>query len=213
MIVLPKTPESYMDVAGFNNPTHLDHLTEYVSRLKSGRILEIGCAWGGSTWAILDGIQKGVELHTCDTFQMNELALKHHHINGVKAKHSHNASVMYGMSIYMDKDQRAVFDHYVSYHPKRKHLKKVHQTRSLEVLEQDNNWDLAYVDGYHSYANVKKELTYLKNTKMICGDDYHPDHEGCMKAIDEFKEANPDRTFYHDPFETGSGFWSITIEE
>jgi len=213
MIVIPKNPESFLDVPGFNNPIHLKHLSEYISKLKSGRILEIGCAWGGSTWAILDAIQPKVTLTTVDTFGMNHPDLKMHHYQGVSKKHSKNPSVMYGMNIYLEKNQRAVFDHFVSYHPKRKHLRKVHQTTSIEVLEDDSNWDLAYIDGLHSYENVSRELFLLKDVKMICGDDYHPTHEGCMKAIDEFREKNPDRTFYHDPFDSGSGFWSITIEE
>lgn len=212
MIVIPTSPESYMDVPGFNNPTHLEHLTEYVSKLKEGRMLEIGCAWGCSTWAILDGMQDKVTLHTVDTFEMNHPDLKLHHANGVAAKHNQNKSVMYGMQVYLDKDQRAAFDHFISYHPKRKKLKWVHQTTSMKVLEKDVNWDLAYIDGLHTYDNVKKELHYLKDVKMLCGDDYHPAHEGCMKAIDEFNEKYPDRKFEHDDFESGSGFWSSTVE-
>ena len=212
MIVIPTPPKSYMDVAGFNNPIHLDNLSKYISKLESGRILEIGCAWGCSTWAILDGIQDKASLHTVDTFGMNNPGLKQQHYKGVSEKHSSNSSVMYGMSVYMEKDQRATFDHFISYHPKRKRLKKVYQCPSLEVLKKDVNWDLAYIDGLHSYENVKQELNYLKDVKSLCGDDYHPAHKGCMQAIDEFNQKYPERTFYHDPFDTGSGFWSSTME-
>ena len=211
MITIPTPPKSYMDVAGFNNPTHLDNLSKYISELESGRILEIGCAWGCSTWAILDSIQEKASLYTVDTFGMNNPALKQKHYNGVSKKHSTNPSVMYGMQIYMEKDQRSTFNHFISYHPNRKKLKKVYQCSSLEVLQKDVNWDLAYIDGLHSYENVRQELDYLKNVKMLCGDDYHPAHKGCMQAIDEFKQKYPERTFYHDPFDTGSGFWSSTI--
>jgi len=209
-MIIPKTPESWLDVPGFNNIKHLEHLTEYIKECKVGRILEIGCAWGGSTWAILDGIQDGVSLQTVDTFDMNNPALKHHHYRGVAEKHQTNMSVMYGMQIYMEKNQRACFDHFISYHPKRSHLKKVHQMTSIEVLKNDTDWDLAYIDGLHSYENVRAELKYLKDVPMLCGDDYHPTHKGCMQAIDEFREKYPDREFHHDPFESGSGFWTIT---
>ena len=47
----------------------------------------------------------------------------------------------------------------------------------------------------------------LKDFKYLCGDDYHPAHPGCKRAIDEFLESD-EREFYHHDFETGSGFWT-----
>jgi len=210
-MIIPKTLESYSDVPGFNNDTHLDNLMKFASSIpERSKVLEIGCAWGGSTWALLDSLPKNCKLHVCDTFGMNHPQLKQKHYNGVMKKHSHNTAVAYAMNLYLEKDHRAVFDWCLKQHPRyNKIVKQVHQKPSLEVLAEDSEWDFVYIDGLHSYENVKAELNIVGKTKYICGDDYHPAHPGCMKAIDEFVSKNPHREFTHDDFESGSGFWKV----
>lgn len=211
-MMIPKQIENSGDVPGFNNKQHLDALEKYASKIPEGsKVLEIGVGWGGSTWSLLDSLPKGCELYSCDTFAMNDIQLKQHHCNGVLKKHSHNSAIVYAMDLYMKRDQRACFDWCVGQHPRYKTtLKGVFQERSLDVLERDNVWDLVYLDGWHQYENVKRELNLLANTKYICGDDYHPVHPGCKQAIDEFIQSNPDRDFWFDTFESGSGFWTST---
>ena len=209
MMIAPP-PKSVLDVPGFNNLKHLTNLSKFVSTIPTNsKVLEIGCAWGGSTWAILDGLPEGSKLYTCDTFQMNTPVLKNRHYQGVMAKHSHNPSVVYAMQLYMKNDQKAVFDYCLSYHPRFFDFHKaVYVEKSLKVLENDNKWDLVYLDGDHSYSTVRSELEYIKDVKYICGDDYHPAHPGVIKAVDEFLLEN-DFQFQHDEFESGSGFWSM----
>lgn len=205
----PKKLESYSDVPGFNNDTHLDNLMALARTLpENSKVLEIGCAWGGSTWALLDSLPKGCELHVCDTFGMNDPRLKTHHYNGVMKKHSHNTAVSYAMHLYLETNHRTVWDWCMKQHPRfNEVIKTVHQKPSVHLLQEDVEWDMAYIDGFHSYENVSKELEYLKNVKVLCGDDYHPAHPGCKQAIDEFVAKQKDREFTHDDFETGSGFW------
>jgi len=101
-MIIPKTIESYSDVPGFNNDTHLDNLMSFASSIPEGsKVLEIGCAWGGSTWALLDSLPKNCKLHVCDTFGMNNPQLKQKHYNGVMKKHSHNTAVAYAMNLYL----------------------------------------------------------------------------------------------------------------
>lgn len=204
-------PKSYMDVPGFNNEKHLKNLEDFTRKLpKNSKVLEIGCAWGGSTWAILNGLPEGGTLYTCDTFQMNNPGLKKRHYQGVMEKHSTNPSVVYAMNLYLQEDQKAVFDYCISYHPNFLEMhKKVYVKKSLEVLKEDVDWDMVYIDGDHSYQTVSQELKYLKHVKYLCGDDYHPAHPGVMKAIEEYLSINVEISFYHDDFESGSGFWSI----
>ena len=78
-------------------------------------------------------------------------------------------------------------------------------------MKNDTNWSMVYIDGLHSYDNVLAELSYLKKVNLLCGDDYHPAHEGTMKAIDEFRSNNK-RLFKHHPFESRSGFWTMIKE-
>ena len=54
-MIIPKPVKHYLDIPGFNNPKHLEALGEFARNVKSGgRVLEIGCAWGCSTWILLN---------------------------------------------------------------------------------------------------------------------------------------------------------------
>ena len=215
-MIIPKPITHYLDVPGFNNSKHLDALSEFAAKVPAGgRVLEIGCAWGCSTWVLLDSLQEGVELHTCDTFGMNNINLKRKHFQGVMKKHKHNTAVSYAMNMYLEEQenaQRKVFNWVIAQHSRRFKLKHtVHQKPSLQLLKNDTNWSMVYIDGLHSYDNVLAELSYLKKVYLLCGDDYHPAHEGTMKAIDEFRSNNK-RLFKHHPFESRSGFWTMIKE-
>lgn len=52
----------------------------------------------------------------------------------------------------------------------------------------DNFFDFVYIDGDHSYDQVRKDLrnyyTKVKPGGFFCGDDYH--FEGVRQAVDEF---------------------------
>ena len=64
-MIIPKPVKHYLDIPGFNNPKHLEALGEFARNVKSGgRVLEIGCAWGCSTWILLNNLPQDVELHT-----------------------------------------------------------------------------------------------------------------------------------------------------
>lgn len=207
-MIIPKQIQNSYEVAGFNNKRHLNSLGQFASILpKESRVLEIGVGWGGSTWELMDSLPENCELHSCDTFQMNDPQLKARHRQGVLEKHSHNSAIVYQMQLYQEQNHRAAFDWAVKQHPRyRKLMKRVHECKSLDVLNDDLNWDMVYIDGHHAYETVIQELTLIKDVHYVCGDDYHPAHPGCQKAIDEWIEATG-RQFSFDPYETGSGFW------
>ena len=197
---------SARDVAGFNNKTHLQSLAEFAASIgENSRVLEIGVGFGGSTWQLLDSLPNNCELHSCDTFQMNNNKRKH--IDGILQTHQTNVAIINQMAVYENKDQRAAFDWAVKQHPRYKTLmKRVHHYTSLKLLRNDVNWDMVYIDGLHSYENVSQELKKLDHVEYMCGDDYHPSHKGCKRAIDEWI-SRTGRPFAHDPFESNSGFW------
>lgn len=213
-MLIPKQPQTSSDIAGFNNKRHLESLGDFIKKLPEGsRVLEIGVGWGGSTWEILDNLPERSEMHSCDTFQMNDNATIFKHTRNVMAKNSHNSTIAYQMNIYKDRGQREAFEWGIKQHSKYyKFMKKIHECKSLTLLKKDLNWDCVYIDGLHSYENVSKELDLLKHVKYLCGDDFHPAHPGCMQAISEFNEKVENRTFWHDPFESGSGFWYSIAE-
>jgi predicted O-methyltransferase YrrM len=60
---------------------------------------------------------------------------------------------------------------------------------------KDEEFDFIFVDGDHSYEQAKLDITAwypkLKKGGIIAGDDYHPNHIGVIKAVDELF---PDKT-------------------
>ena len=205
---MPKKIENSYDVAGFNNKKHLISLGNFISKLpKKSRVLEIGVGFGGSTWEFLDSLPEDSELHSCDTFGMNHPQLKQKHVQGVLEKHSHNDAIVYQMQVYQNEGHRACFDWAVKQHPRyQKLMQQVHERKSVDVLNDDTNWDCVYLDGHHAYETVSKELNMCSHVPYMCGDDYHPAHPGCQKAISEWIERTG-RQFEHDWFASGSGFW------
>ena len=212
-MVIPKTITCSYDVAGFNSLKHLNNLGEFAKKIpEKSRVLEVGVGFGGSTWELMDSLPADCKLHSCDTFLMNSAALKSKHISGVLKKHSSNSAIVYQMNVYKEWDQRAAFDWAVKQHPRyREIMKEVYSCKSIEVLQKDNNWDMVYLDGHHSYETVSTELSYLDDVPYVCGDDYHPAHPGCQKAIEEWIDRTG-RNFKFDPFVSGSGFWVSTLE-
>ena len=53
----------------------------------------------------------------------------------------------------------------------------------------DQSYDFIYIDGGHSYEDVKQDilltLPKLKQGGIIAGHDYNPDYEGVIRAVNE----------------------------
>jgi hypothetical protein len=77
-----------------------------------------------------------------------------------------------------------------------KHIKKL----SDDAINDINNqkFDFIYIDGLHTYDQVKKDIlnyrNIIKDTGFIGGHDYHPGWYGVMRAVDEIL-GKPDKTF------------------
>jgi predicted O-methyltransferase YrrM len=63
---------------------------------------------------------------------------------------------------------------------------------------KDIKVDLIYIDGMHTYDQVKLDiqnyLPIIKDSGFICGHDYHPVWQGVVNAIQE-KLGTPDKLF------------------
>jgi hypothetical protein len=197
------------DVPGFNNKFHTDELQKVCRNLPEGsKVLEIGVGWGCTSWAIMDSLPEGCEFYSCDTFGMNHPDLKQKHWEGVMSKHPFNMSIRQIMELYMETDQKTAYDSVINLHPRyNKLFKTSFINTSIDVLQHDNKWDMVYLDGLHSYQNVKMELAMCANVPVLCGDDYHPAHPGVVQAVDEFLLiGNQKREFWNDT-RPKSGFW------
>jgi len=66
----------------------------------------------------------------------------------------------------------------------------IRKTSDEAVFEIPNDFvDFVYIDGLHTYEQVKKDianyLPKIKNGGFIGGHDYHSNHQGVMDAINE----------------------------
>lgn len=200
-------PKNCMDVPGFNNEAHNESLQE-TARMIPGNslVLEVGTGWGMSTWSLLDSLPDGCELHVLDSFT-NPDKRKEFHAKGVLEKHSHNPCVVEAINVFLKKGQLAAWNHSIDQHPRRSMVKDVHVMTSEAFRRTDKRkWAMVYLDGNHSYENVKSELLHWKDVPFLCGDDYHPAHQGVTRAVDEMLARDPKRIFWNDS-RPKSGFW------
>jgi|TARA_R110000772_G_scaffold54733_1_gene124951 cephalosporin hydroxylase len=77
-----------------------------------------------------------------------------------------------------------------------KHI-KLHSFDAVDMFE-DESLDFVYIDGDHSYENVKRDielyLPKIKKTGFIGGHDYIREHQGVMDAVNE-SLGRPDMIF------------------
>ena len=88
---------------------------------------------------------------------------------------------------------------------------KIHHTakKSQDVYDQfeTESMDVIYIDGDHSYEQVKDDLSFalrvIKKKGFICGHDYSEQHPGVKQAVNEFLKDNNlemGRTFMDSSF-------------
>jgi len=85
-------------------------------------------------------------------------------------------------------------------------LRGTSDDKLLHVKQFGIKFDLIYVDGDHSYSQVKKDLEncllLLRDGGVICGDDLEMQYEDSEK---EFTYQNKERDYINDPI-TGEGY-------
>ena len=67
----------------------------------------------------------------------------------------------------------------------------------FEDVELENNYDIIYIDGLHTYEQVKKDIAKalkLSNIKYITGHDYYNNFPGVKKAVNEML-GKPENVF------------------
>lgn len=143
------------DIAGWMTPSQVVWLFETAKKMDS--IVEIGSWIGRSTHALLSGC-KGI-VHAIDIFQDNKVALT----TGEEQYQQFTKNV-------------GSFKNLMTY--------RMSSEEGVKRFE-DKSIDMVFIDGGHSYENVKKdiELWLPKVKKLICGHDYQG--EDVKRAVDE----------------------------
>jgi len=79
------------------------------------------------------------------------------------------------------------FKYVMDKHSNISHIRKLSDEAHKEI--EDCAFDFVYIDGLHTYEQVKKDIEYylpkIKKGGFIGGHDYHPNWQGVMDAINE----------------------------
>jgi cephalosporin hydroxylase len=152
----------------------------------NANVIEIGSAFGRSTFSWLDGLTSNATLTIIDTFSMSprDILQMKADKNEVKNKFQ---SVVYDM--FASDGQEKTWKFVTSMHKNNAIIKNVYNfTSDFYILNNYSRvFDCVYLDADHRYEAVKNELEFFKNSSIICGDDYFslswPD---VKKAVDEY---------------------------
>lgn len=198
--------KSDKDIPGFIQDEQAEHIKLLANSLPlNAQVLEIGCAWGRSTWCWLDGLPNDASLTVVDPFLIGSGKGKKWHCEHQKERWNHktiNKIMKYWVAHGHESTWRVVIDH----HPRKHLVKELIVDKSQNFAKNSNQkWDCVFVDGDHKYQEVKKDLELLEpNTDILCGDDYGPHEPDVVRAVDEMIQATG-RTLWTCPY--NSWFW------
>lgn len=176
-------------IPGWTSARQCNVLTDTIASLpENARILEIGAAFGRTSWSILDGMKPGQTLDVCDTWV-------HEHFLDVFSEDPSTfvprvitqgdvETIMWIKDVLSQKNPRQLWDELINRHPNRNLLREVMQIPSEELTNTD--YDFVYLDGNHTYETVLHELLKFKHVPILFGDDYGDHQPGVVQAVKEF---------------------------
>jgi len=188
------------DVPGYIFQSQIDQIQELAKTLPpNANVLEIGCAWGRSTWCWLNALPEGSTLTTVDIFMFDNRPGKH---TKRMASWWKNPVVDQIMEYYCTNGQEACVKKVLEEHPRKHLIKEIYKGSSRSFYERhpQQQWDCVYLDGDHAYDAIKEDIkNFEPNTKIICGDDYEPiTQPGVVQAVTEMT-TETGRTLWVDP--------------
>ncbi|RIX45488.1 MAG: hypothetical protein D3M94_11660 [Rhodocyclales bacterium GT-UBC] len=126
-------------------------------------IIEVGTLYGASTLVMCLAKHPGQTLYAVDNFSWNSLGI---------SSAIHRAATK--------KRLEECIQHFG--------VKLIEQPAARFYAEYDDAPPALYFcDADHSYEAVKQDIAWAKarNSTIICGDDYEPQHTGVVRAVDE----------------------------
>jgi predicted O-methyltransferase YrrM len=179
------------DIPGWINNKQCDLITDLVRLLPdNSKILEIGTAFGRSSFSILDGMKQNQSLDVCDLWDNT-------HWSDLTNDPRYMKDSLFGNKTLIDSAVESVikigirktWESHVNFHKNSNLIRNVFQQKSLSL--DDTNYDLVFLDGDHSYDNLYQELNKFKHVSIICGDDFSfGENEDVIKAVITFGREN-----------------------
>lgn len=203
---------TYDDVPGMIMPSQCEDIIKIAKNLPpKSTVVEIGCAWGKSTWCWIEGLPAGSTLISIDIFMLDSKKGKHRKRQQEVGNNISKSIIEYWMSHSGHDTVVKVIEE----HPRKNLIEHViyQGTSDSFDLSAIEKLDCVYIDGNHKYPYVRSDLEKFGNiSDIICGDDYKPlgksgpykPQMGVVEAVDEYCEKN-NRQFWTDP---ESFFWT-----
>lgn len=156
----------------------LSNLIQYVSNFTNTKnmvMIEIGSYAGESTEMFATNFKKVISIDPfLNDYDINDLTCEYMELTEVYK----------------------IFEQRMSKHKNFEHIKKTSDDTVNDL--KDVKVDLIYIDGLHTYEQVKKDienyLPLINDGGFICGHDYHSVWQGVVDAIHE-KLGIPDKLF------------------
>jgi predicted O-methyltransferase YrrM len=147
----------------------LNDLISHINNIQNTKnltLVEIGSYVGESTTIFAENFKKVISIDPyIDDYDLNDPACEHISFNEVYVKFLDNTKKFNNIS----------------------QIKKT-SDESFSYFD-DESIDVLYIDGLHTYEQVKKDIiNYLPKVKkggFICGHDYHKNWPGVIQAIEE----------------------------
>ncbi len=174
-------------IPGFTSSAHLAMIEEFAKTLPlNANVLEVGGAFGRSTFSWLNGLSNEASLTIIDAFMIdkNSILKMKTDENEIRSKFQ---DVIYNMYDFFG--QEKTWKYVVSNHKKNHIIKNVYPFKTEEYASKNYSgvYDCVYLDGDHYYETLKLELEFFKNSTIICGDDYFTLRWSEVKqAVDEY---------------------------
>jgi len=144
---------------------------------KNSTVIEIGCAWGKSTWAWMTGLPIGTKFISIDPFKDDIQHIKQRELKKQRDLRKNNPVSLNILNFWENTTVYETATKILNYHPKKELIDHQIFYGTSDDFDLSDIGELAcvYIDGNHTYDYVTRDLEkYGSISKIICGDDYKP---------------------------------------
>ena len=213
--------KNYNDIPGKISEEQCLEIIEIAKSIpKNSTVIEIGCAWGKSSWAWMHGLPSGTRFISIDPFKDDIQAVKQKELKKQRDLKKDNPVILSILKFWESTTVHDTITKVLKYHPKRQLIDHQIFCGTSDEFDISNIDRLAcvYIDGDHTYDYVTNDLEkYGSISEIICGDDYKPlntlfSHKplvGVVHAVNDYSKKT-NRTL---SVNLKSSFWKLLLDK